>query len=124
MVDALKTKELGVPAFLVGGVALPLFASLSSVTGLLKSPVWATVIGVAGIVVALVASWVLLRGAALASRRIRLATRGPLRTLWNAIGWCGEPPEDSTRTFVIVSVSLTVACWLLIPVLVAIALAT
>ena len=124
MVDALKTKELGVPAFLVGGVALPLFASLSSVTGLLKSPVWATVIGVAGIVVALVASWVLLRGAALASRRIRLATRGPLRTLWNAIGWCGEPPEDSTRTFVIVSVSLTIACWLLIPVLVAIALAT
>ncbi len=70
------------------------------------------------------ASWVILRGAALASRRIRLATRAPLQTLWNTIGWCGDPPKDSTRTFVIVSVSLTLGCWIVVPILVAIAIAT
>jgi hypothetical protein len=82
------------------------------------------VIGVVGVLVALAASWVILRGAALASRRIRLATRAPLQTLWNTIGWCGNPPKDSTRTFVLVSVGLTLGAWILVPILVAVALAT
>ena len=124
MVEALKTREIGLPAFVVGGVALPLLASLGSIAGLLNDPVWASVIGVTGMLVALAASWVILRGAALASRRIRLAMRGPLRTLWSAVGWCGDPPHDSTRTFVIVSVGLTIGCWILVPILVGIALAT
>jgi hypothetical protein len=67
---------------------------------------------------------VILRGAALASRRIHLATRAPAQTLWATIGWCGRPPKDSTRTFVILAIGLTVGCWTLVPVLVGIALAT
>ena len=81
-------------------------------------------IGIAGMLIALAASWVILRGAALASRRIRLATRGPLNALWGTIGWCGDAPKDSARTFVIVSVGLTLGCWILVPILVAIGLAT
>jgi hypothetical protein len=124
MVDALKTRELGVPTFLIGGALLPLFATFGRATGLLGSTIWAIGLAVAGMLIALVASWFILRGAALASRRIRLATRGPAQTLWNTIGWCGKPPRDQTRTFVIVSVALTVGAWILVPILVGIALAT
>ncbi len=124
MVDALKTKELALPAFLIGGAALPIFASLGRVTGILGSTVWASVIGVIGMLVALAASWVILRGAALASRRSRLATKAPLAALWQSIGWCGTPPKDQSRTFVLVSVGLTLGCWILVPILVGIGLAT
>jgi hypothetical protein len=124
MVDALQTRELALPAFIVGGAAIPLIASLGRLTGLLERTLWAAVIGVTGMLIALVASWVILRGAALASRRIRLATRAPAETLWATIGWCGKPPKDSTRTFVLVSLGLTLGCWIIVPILVAIALAS
>jgi hypothetical protein len=124
MVDALQTKELGLPTFLIGGALLPIFASVGRATGILSSGLWAGVIAVAGMVIALIASWVILRGAALASRRIRLSTRAPAQTLWNTIGWCGKPPKDQSRTFVIVSVALTLGSWILIPILVGIAIAT
>jgi hypothetical protein len=124
MVDALKTRELALPTFLIGGALLPLFAAFGRVTGVLGSTVWATALAVAGILLAVVASWFILRGAALASRRIRLATRGPAQALWSSIGWCGNPPKDQSRTFVIVSVALTVGSWILVPILVGIALAT
>ena len=124
MVEALETKELAVPAFVIGGVALPLVASIGRLTGVLERTLWAVIVGTVGALVALAASWVILRGAALASRRIRLATRGPLQALWNTVGWCGNPPKDSTRTFVLISVGLTVGCWIIVPILVGIALAT
>ena len=124
MVAALETKQLALPAFLLGGAAIPLFASLGRATGILQRTWVAVVIGIAGMLIALAASWVILRGAALASRRIRLATRGPLNALWGTIGWCGDAPKDSARTFVIVSVGLTLGCWILVPILVAIGLAT
>ncbi len=124
MVEALQTRELALPAFLLGGAALPIFASLGRITGLFESTLTATIIGVVGALVALAASWVILRGAALASSRIQLATRAPLQTLWSTIGWCGKPPKDSTRTFVLVSVGLTLGCWILVPILVGLSLAT
>ena len=124
MVEALETRQLALPAFLLGGAAIPVFASIGRVTGVLDNPWVAALIGVVGALIALAASWVILRGAALASRRIRLATRGPLQALWNTIGWCGKPPKDSTRTFVLISVGLTVGCWIIVPILVGIGLAT
>jgi hypothetical protein len=124
MVDALQTKELGLPTFLIGGALVPVFASVGRATGILSSGLWASVIAVIGVLIALAASWVILRGAALASRRIRLSTRGPAQTLWNTIGWCGKPPKDQSRTFVILSIALTLGSWILIPILVGIAVAT
>jgi hypothetical protein len=124
MVEALETREIGVPTFLVAGALVPLVAATGRATGLLTSTVWGTVVGIAGMLVALGASWVILRGTALASRRIRLATAAPARALWNAIGWCGSPPRDQTRTFVFVSLGLTIGAWIIVPVVVAIALTT
>jgi hypothetical protein len=124
MVEALKRRQLGLPTVLIGGALVPLFATLGRVTGLLGSTAWAAALAGVGVVIALAASWVILRGAALASRRIRLATRGPAQTLWGTIGWCGRPPRDQSRTFVIISVALTLGAWILVPLLVGIALAT
>jgi hypothetical protein len=124
MVEALKRRQLGLPTFLIGGALVPLFATLGRVTGLLGSTTWAAALAAVGVVIALAASWVILRGAALASRRIRLATHGPAQTLWATIGWCGKPPRDQSRTFVIISVALTLGSWILVPLLVGIALAT
>jgi hypothetical protein len=124
MAEALKRRQLGLPTFLIGGALVPLFATLGRVTGLLGSTVWAAALATAGVVIALAASWVILRGAALASRRIRLASRGPAQTLWATIGWCGKPPKDQSRTFVIISVALTLGSWILVPLLVGIALAS
>ena len=124
IVDALEARELGLPTFLVAGALVPVIAAIGRITGVLHSTVWGTVIGVAGMLIALAASWVILRGTALASRRIRLATTGPARALWDAIGWCGNPPRDQTRTFVTVSLTLTIGAWIIVPILVAIALTT
>src|SRR5262245_9958328 len=124
MVDALKARQLGLPTFLIGGALIPLFATFGRASGLLGSAAWAIAFSIAGVLIALAASWFVLRGAALASRRIRLATNGPARALWAAIGWCGNPPKDQTRTFVIVALALTLGAWIIIPILVGIALAT
>jgi len=118
MVDALKTKAFALPAFFFA-LAVPLGASLGRATGLLNSTAIATAIGVVGMLLALAVSWLMLRGAALASRRIRLATRGPLSALWSTIGRCGNPPKDQTRTFVLISIGLTLGSWTIVPILVA-----
>jgi hypothetical protein len=124
MVDALEAKELALPTFLIGGAVVSLVATLGRARDLLGSTLWATVFAVAGFVIGLLASWFILRGAALASRRIRLAVNGPAKALWHAVGWCGKPPKDQTRTFVIVSLALTLGAWIIVPILVGIAVAT
>ncbi len=124
MVEALKQRELGIPTFLIGGAIIPLVASIGSATGLLTSEWIAGGVGVAGVLIAFLVSWFILRGTAMASRRIRLAVHGPLHTLWDTIGWCSTPPKDQTRTFVVVAIVLTLGSWIIVPVLLAIAFAT
>ena len=123
MVDALKQRELGIPTFLIGGALIPLFASIGRATGLLRDFRLAGAIGVAGVVISLVVSWFILRGAAMASRRIRLATQGPVASLWGTIGFCGSPPHDQSRKFVIAAIVLTLGSWIFIPLFLAIAFA-
>jgi hypothetical protein len=67
---------------------------------------------------------VILRGAAMASRRIRLATRGPLQTLWDVIGSAGQPPRDQSRKFAVVAIVLTTLAWFVFPAVIAIVVLT
>jgi hypothetical protein len=124
MVEALQSRELGLPKFLIAGAAVPILAAIGRATGILGDYRWAGLVAAIGVLIAATTSWVILRGAALASRRIRLATRGPHQTLWNAIGWCGKPPKDQSRTFVIVSVVLTIGAWIIVPLLIGLSFAT
>ena len=82
---------------------------------------------VTGLVTALAVvggSWVILRGAAMASRRIRLSTRAPLEDVWRSVGHCGNPPRDKSRRFAVVAISLTVVAWVVLPAAVALAYAS
>ncbi|MFN8223497.1 MAG: hypothetical protein U0R50_09690 [Gaiellales bacterium] len=123
MVDALKQRELGIPTFLIGGAIIPVAASIGRATGLLRDFKLAGIVGAVGVLVALLVSWLILRGTAMASRRIRLATRGPVASLWAAIGHCGNPPRDQSRKFVIAAIVLTLGSWIIVPLFLAIAFA-
>lgn len=114
---AYKKKAGSFPTFLAGG------AAVSSLTTVFRS--WAgsvfgsrTAFVVAGVVTFLLlaaASWVVLHGAAVARRRIRLTLDAPLAGLWQTVGWCGRPPRDNARAFAAVSIVVTVLGWLVIP---------
>jgi hypothetical protein len=60
----------------------------------------------------------------MASRRIRVSVREPMQALWDSIGSCGDPPRDQSRKFAIVAISLTLGAWIVLPLLVAISLAS
>jgi hypothetical protein len=121
-----RRRELGLPSFVVGGVLVPIVLTLVRlVRGLSLGSWWAsTVVAVVGAVVVFVISTVILRGAAMASRRIRLATRAPLEGLWEAIGSAGHPPHDQSRKFAIVAIVLTTLAWFVFPAAIAIAVLT
>ena len=115
---------LGLPTFAVGGFLVPVGVSIGRLsTGALQSPAQAAVLGVIGAAIVLLAAHAILSGTALASRRIRLATAGPLNDLWRAVGWARRPPRDQSRTFAIVAITLTSLAWLVIPVTIGLALA-
>lgn len=113
-----KKKPGGVPAFLVGG------AAVSSLTQGLRGAASAAGGSAAGLLAAglatfaLVAAvaWIVLRGAAVARRRIRLTMDRPLAALWQTVGWCGNPPKDNARAFATIAIVLTIVGWLVIPV--------
>ena len=104
-----KRNPLGLPTFLLGGAVVSGVASaLRAVLTLIAGSTFATVLG--AIVLALVfgaASWIVLRGAAVARRRIRLTTEAPLKALWETIGRCGNPPRDQARQFALYAIVLT-----------------
>jgi hypothetical protein len=126
LVEIMRSREIGVPSFVIAGLLLPLIATVwRLMSGFAFERWWiATLVGVAGVVIGLVLSWICLRGTALASKRIRLSLKKPLEEVWRSIGHCGNPPKDGTRRFAIVSIVLMVSVWIVLPAIVAVALAT
>ena len=120
-----KKNPGGIPTFLVGGAAVSSLAQGSR--GLVSAAAGSR----AGVVVAIAAtfvllaavSWVILQGAAVARRRIRLTMDRPLDALWETVGWCGRPPRDNAKAFAVVAIVLTILGWLLLPFLVVLLLA-
>ena len=126
LVGITRSRELGIPTFVLGGLLIPAALSVWRLASGFTFEHWwvAVIVGVSGIVVGLAISWIVLRGAALASRRIRLSVAEPLQRLWRAIGSCGKPPRDHSRRFTVVAVTLTVGVWIVLPLLVTLSLAT
>lgn len=119
-------RQLGLPSFVIGGILLPIVLTLVRLArGIDLSSWWAlTVVAVVGGTVVLIVSAVILRGAAIASRRTRLATSVPLEALWATIGSCGHPPRDQSRKFAIIAIVLTALAWVVFPAIVVIAVLT
>lgn len=126
LMEITKSREIGVPTFVLGGIVIPLTLSIWRLASGFRFENWwvAIAAGAVGIAIGLGISWIVLRGAALASRRIGLTLREPLRELWITIGSCGNPPKDHSQRFAIVAVSLTVGVWIVLPLLVTLSLAT
>jgi hypothetical protein len=82
------------------------------------------VIGAIAVLVFGLISYVLLQGAAAARQRARLLMDGPLTALWEAVGHAGRPPEDDATTFAAVGIVLTFVGWFVVPVVVAVLVAS
>lgn len=124
LVEITKSREIGVPAFVIGGLLIPAGLSLSRLASGTTREWWiALLVGAIGVAIGFLISWFVLRGAALASRRIRLSLAPALAELWGTIGSCGEPPRDQSRRFATVAISLTLAVWIVLPLLVTLSLA-
>ena len=119
-----KRNPVGLPsvAVVVGGAAV---SSLGRVVLDAVSPTrsFAIVATVVAFVVFAMASWIILQGAAVARRRIRLTVEKPLAALWETIGRCGRPPRDQARQFALYAIILTAVGWIVIPIGAAVAFA-
>jgi hypothetical protein len=112
-----KGNPIGVPAFLLGG------AAISALWGMLRSAADVVLGNRAAAIVAVVVltslfgivAWVILRGAAVARRRIRLTTERPMAALWETMGRAGQPPQDRARTFAAYGIILTAVSWFVVP---------
>ncbi len=113
-----KRSVVGVPAFLLGGAVVSAGARvLTGAIAAANASLWNKIVAV--VVVGLVvagAAWVILRGAAVARRRIQLTTDRPMAALWQTIGRCGDPPQDPARAFALIALVLAALPWILIPV--------
>jgi hypothetical protein len=126
MMEIFKSREIGVPSFVFAGLLIPLGASLWRLADGFRFSSWwvALVVGLAGVAIGLALSWIVLRGTAMAGKRIRLAAREPVTAVWASVGNCASPPRDQSRKFAIVAIGLTVAGWIVLPALVTLSLAT
>lgn len=125
LVEITKGREIGVPTFVIGGLLIPAGLSVWRLASGTVREWWiALLVGAIGIAIGFLISWFVLRGAALASRRIRLSVAKPLDELWRSIGNCGRPPKDQSRRFAIVAITLTLGVWIVLPLLVTLSLAT
>ena len=87
-----------------------------AVTAALAS-VWSQIVAtvILGLFIVLIA-WIVLRGAAVARRRIKLTLDRPIGALWETIGRCGSPPQDPSRVFALIAIILALLPWVLIPI--------
>jgi hypothetical protein len=125
LMTILVRRQLGLPTFLVGGAFVSVFATAGrAAQGIAFGSWWAALVtGLVGALIGVGGAWVILRGAAMASRRIRLSTKGPLEAVWAALGNCGRPPRDQSRQFALIGIVLTLGAWLILPLVVAVAYA-
>jgi hypothetical protein len=126
LAEIMESREIGVPSFVLAGLLLPFGASVWRLLSGFRFDSWefALVVGAAGVAIGVGLSWIVLRGSAMASARIGLSVRAPLAVVWADVGYCGRPPRDGVRAFAVTAIVLTVAAWIVLPALVALALAT
>ena len=120
LVQGFKGSGKGLPTVVLGGAALPVLASLSHQAGSLSSaPRWL----VAGLGVLLAVAfgclaWLVLQGAGLAHRRIKLGLLPSLAALYQTIGHCGRPPEDDSASLAAIAIGLTALAWFVLPLVI------
>ena len=113
-----QRKALGVPTFLLGGAAVSGAASVLQGVLVQAAHNKVLLLAVAAVLAALALGgfWCILKAAAIARRRTRIALDQPLHALWETIGAAGNPPKDQSRQFATYAVLLLVVGWIVVPV--------
>lgn len=116
-----KRNPLGIPGFLLGGAFLStIIGWIQQSVGLFgSSRLFQLIVVCLLILIAAIASWVIVRGAAVAHRRIELTTERPLKALWETIGRAGGPPGNDAKKFALIAVIITILAVILIPLAIA-----
>jgi hypothetical protein len=110
---------LGAPLFFLAGALVPALASVAQQAGAIRVDARVLVPGmIVPLVLFVVLSWGLLRGAAVARHRSRLVMGRPLAALWETIGQAGDPPEDGAVWIATIAVVLAALVWFALPALI------
>jgi hypothetical protein len=116
--QGLKANPIGLPKVLLGGAFLSGVISGMSrlVLSLLENQY--AVLGVAAVIVGVLAclAWVALFSAAVARRRINLSTDQPVNALWATIGAAGKPPRDESFNFALYAIALLILASIIVPI--------
>lgn len=113
LLPGLKKNPIGLPTFVLGGVLLPLAQSgINAALGGTTARITAAVVVC---LLFLFAAWCIVKGSAVAHRRIRLTAHRPMDALWQTIGRAGKPPKDQARTFSIYAIVLLAVALFVIP---------
>lgn len=107
----------GLPTFLATGAIIS--GTVSLVQRGLQHEVGRAIIAACFLIVAIASFWCVLRAAALARRRTRIALDATLLALWETIGDAGSPPKDQSRMFATAAAVILVLVWIVLPILVA-----
>ncbi len=117
-----KGGSLPLPTVLIGGAAVPVLASIARQFGAVKGqgPLLIVPLGVILAILFAVLAWVLLQGAGLAHRRIKVTLDPSLAALYETIGHCGNPPRDDSAAIAAAAIALTALAWFGVPIAIAI----
>lgn len=111
---------VGAPLLLAAGAAVPALASLGQQLGAIDFNARWVLVGVAvPLVLFVLLSWLLLRGAAVARHRSRLIMGQPIAALYETVGRAGDPPEDDSILFATIAIVLTALVWFALPAVIA-----
>ena len=122
LVPTFNTNPLGVPTFIFGGAVLSwLFGTLQVLIAGLDTWFWQAIAALIVSIIAGIASWIVVRGAATARHRIQLTTDKPIRALYQTVGRCGDPPRDDSKLFIVVALVLGILAAVALPLGLAIA---
>jgi len=117
-----KGGSLPLPTVLIGGAAVPVLASIARQFGAVKGqgPLLIVPLGVILAIVFALLAWVLLQGAGLAHRRIKVTLDPSLAALYETIGHCGNPLRDDSVVIAAAAIALTALAWFVVPIAIAI----
>lgn len=117
LIPSLTRPITGLPAFLIGGAAIS--GTISLIQRGLQHDAGRIAIAALFLVIAISSFWCVLRAAAIARRRTRIALDASLLALWETIGDAGTPPKDRSRMFATIAAILLALVWIVLPILIA-----
>jgi len=115
--EGFKKNPVGVPSFLLGGAifSAAISAAMDAIVNSASDRWTRLVLALALFALLGAVSWIILRGAAVARRRISLTSDRPFQALYETIGRCGNPPKDQSKTFALIAMIILAVSWILIP---------